>query len=1446
MGDFSEELKVSIIGDLSKLEDTISQAENKLKIFKDKQAQQTAIQLKVNIAELDSKLADARKRLSDYRKEGDKVGEIKTRLEISGLQQSKAAASKALKGLQDDAQQTEGFFDKLGATIQRAFAAFLGIQAAIRAVTFLKDQLVDSFNASVQFESAFAGIRKTVDATEEQFQQLSKGIIDMSKTIPVAATDLAKIGEAAGQLGVKQKDILEFTKTIAAIGVSTNLSQEEAATSFARIANIFQTPIANVSNLASSVVALGNNFATTETEIVAFTTRIAGAGKVAGLSQADLAGISAAFTSVGVEAEAGGTAVSKTLQTISDAVNKGGKDLNNFANVAGVSSKKFADLWKSNPAEAFELFVKGLGKSGQNASAILEDLVGGDQRLKSAFLRVASAGDLLTRAVSTANDEFEKNTALTTEANKRYETTESKLQALDNRWTALKIQMGNFLKEVALPVLDFFVTLAEALSGQQNKLSGVAQAIKIIGVPFVLLFKILQGIFDEISREIKAWQAFADAIGAATKENTILGAALRGIRDVLNAILGPLGALGNLLYKTAYGSDLLEESTKNLKKTLSDNFKVPGIQSLSNQFQDTIDKAQQTTKALQGLKSLQNAGFGNVTAPQQLGGENGATVNQTFNDTMAQSAGNVALLQGEITNLLGSLGATKDQISQVSTQLGIFNGATELSVEDQQILNQAIADQSPVMEKAAADFGATADAAVASGKTWSEGIEVAVAQTKKQYEANGQNAEAMVKTVEELYVGNVAKSGDLGKAAGVAYGTGLSASEARQAMESSVGTITDQQLLLELKAAELSGDKGKAAGLLYALGVADRKNIQQGLNSSKNLHTAIQNVFEGAKPSISKTGSTSGATLVSGIIAGVRAKIPALGGLLESITKALGGLGSFGGAFGKAAGAIIGPENVAKIQNFVGAVSNKAASLQSQFNALKNAKDDAFSEPSFKGGGGGGGGGGAGKGLDEAKKKAQEAEKAVDDFTKSIEDTNKSSEKLRDDLVSFYKDITNSIDKAREKQADLNGEFSKFQTEQTKDFATDTAKRDTDLQKNLDKAQKDKADLEAELQQEKDDLDAQKKKLQADDTTSSLKESQTLQNAIDAQALAQNKYNNALVKGTALEQQSAQIALNKANQNLAAAQTGVGKDSNDDQNKLNDLLTQSAKKQSELTQKIAEQEKSINDILAERQQIQDFLNKLSTDQVAAQKAYDEAVKSGNKSKIDSTKAVLDKATLDKAAFDAFTKQKDLETKTEFEQSQIILADKIAEKKAETDAEIAKQQRIIDIQDRFLELQNAKSQAEIKKKQDLVTLANTSDILSEQTKQEKLKQLGFDNLSVQEQQDLFKQVKTANNLEVELQQITEQQQKILTEKQKFQDLAEQYHAESVDKQKAKEQELIELIQKAQAEQIKLNSLRGIAGQASNTVNNTTNLNITNNNNSNVDAAANNNKLLSKIK
>ncbi len=317
--------------------------------------------------------------------------------------------------------------------------------------------------AAIDWEDAFAGVRKTVDATEEQFTALDISLRKMTGRIPLTHREIAQIAESAGQLGIQVGNIESFTETMAMMGTATTMASEDAAIALAQMDNIMHSGQKVFDRYGATVVHLGNNLATYENIILDFGLRIAGAGKIAGLTEPQVLAIAGAFASVGIEAEAGGTAVSKVLQSMTEAVATGDEKLAVFAATAGMSAAEFATAWQEDAGAAFARFVEGLGASGNQAFAILRELGLTDQRLLRAFLSVADAQTTLTSVMDMANKAWEENTALVNEANERYRTGKSRLIILGNKIRNAAINLGIAFAPMLEAVMDRATKLIEVL-----------------------------------------------------------------------------------------------------------------------------------------------------------------------------------------------------------------------------------------------------------------------------------------------------------------------------------------------------------------------------------------------------------------------------------------------------------------------------------------------------------------------------------------------------------------------------------------------------------------------------------------------------------------------------------------------------------------------------------------------------------------------------------------------------------------------------------------------------------------------------------------------------------------------------------------------------------------------------------------------------------------------
>jgi TP901 family phage tail tape measure protein len=424
-------------------------------------------------------------------------------------------------------------------------------------------------DAAIDFESSFAGIRKTVNATEPEFAALAQGMRDLAKEIPVNVNELNRIGEAAGQLGIQKDAILGFTRTVAELGVTTNLASDDAANALARIANIMGTSQGDFDRLGSTIVALGNAGASTEAEIVEFGLRMAGAGKIAGLAETDILAIGNAMSSVGVQAEAGGTAVQKVLIAITSAVAQGTPQVEQFAETAGMSAEEFANAWRTDPAEAFTAFVEGLGLSGNQAIGILDDLGLTDQRLIRSFLSLANAGDLLRSSIDLGSRAWEENNALQQEAEKRFGTTASQIQIAKNKINDVAISFGQLLLPAIAAVMGALGDLASFIGELPGPVKAVALAVgalvsamallaggtllllpRLVAVKAAMAEMGVQGgiLRGSLGLAARAFSPMTLALTAATAGVAIWAAgqaeARRRVEDLTAAIEADSGALG--------------------------------------------------------------------------------------------------------------------------------------------------------------------------------------------------------------------------------------------------------------------------------------------------------------------------------------------------------------------------------------------------------------------------------------------------------------------------------------------------------------------------------------------------------------------------------------------------------------------------------------------------------------------------------------------------------------------------------------------------------------------------------------------------------------------------------------------------------------------------------------------------------------------------------------
>lgn len=377
--------------------------------------------------------------------------------------------------------------------------------------------------AAIDWETAFTGVRKTVDGSDQEIAKLEGELRQLARTLPATHKEIAGVAEAAGQLGIKREDIAGFTKVMIDLGQTTNLSAEEAATGLAKLSNIMGVSAKDVDKLGSTLVALGNDGASTEKDILEMGLRIAGAGKQAGMSADQVLGFASALSSVGVRAEGGGNALSRVIRTMAQAAESGGAKLETFARVAGMTAAEFKKAWDTDAAGATSKFVQGLARmqeQGESVYGVLDQLNLNEMEVTDTLLRAAGASDVFTRALGVGARGWAENIALTEEANKRYATSASKIQVAGNQIKDTMIDVGAVIIPVVASVTQGASDIARAFQNLPGPLKevativgGAAAGILTLGGAALFAAPKIMAFRDRMSEMVSTGGKFSKALG---------------------------------------------------------------------------------------------------------------------------------------------------------------------------------------------------------------------------------------------------------------------------------------------------------------------------------------------------------------------------------------------------------------------------------------------------------------------------------------------------------------------------------------------------------------------------------------------------------------------------------------------------------------------------------------------------------------------------------------------------------------------------------------------------------------------------------------------------------------------------------------------------------------------------------------------------------------------
>lgn len=489
---------------------------------------------------------------------------------------------------------------------------------------------------AISFEDAWAGVLKTVDGSDLQLKQVNNGLKDLTLNTASSYEEIAHFAELGGQMGVATDEIVNFTKVVTMLNDTTNLLGDESAQSIAQFANVMVDSASRgmdyYERLGSTIVDLGNNFATTENDIMEMASRLAVAGRQVGMSSQEVLALSTALSSMGIKAAAGGGSMSKLMKEIQIAVSTGSEDLQNYAETAQMSADEFAKAWRDDAGQAFAQFLEGIGKS-DDVTAKLSELGIEEIRMANAAGALAQSTDVFNDALARSNQAWSENTALTNEAQKRYDTVKSSISQAKESVRQAANELGSTLAPIVKDVAEGAKDLATGFVNLDDNSKRMVTSLLVAGTSLAPIAKLTSKAAGGTAKLIKTFGQVGSAVGSMVKGTTsaanvvsTFGTAIAGLTTPTGWVTAGIIALGtalvglNTYFKLNHEAMIEDIKAKDEVYQINEelinqaNEHAKAAQTHTNAAKDTVESYETLKAQTDGLVSS----IGNLLSKEEL------------------------------------------------------------------------------------------------------------------------------------------------------------------------------------------------------------------------------------------------------------------------------------------------------------------------------------------------------------------------------------------------------------------------------------------------------------------------------------------------------------------------------------------------------------------------------------------------------------------------------------------------------------------------------------------------------------------------------------------------------------------------------------------------------------------------------------------------------------
>ena len=334
-------------------------------------------------------------------------------------------------------------------------------KGAVAAVGGLAAGVVDTTKEAVSFESEMLDVTKYVSGltddngkvVKENYEEMSKDILDLSTDIPYTAEELTRLAAAAGQSGKSMDDLISdgFLRDVAEMGTAMDISADQAGDWAAKWEVAFDINHDQVMELADQINYLGAHYATTAAEIAQTVNDTGSLGQIAGMDVASTAALSTALLAMGVDSGKVATSIRRMYTNLSMGSKATDAQAAAFEQL-GFTAEQFAkDMQTDAPAAIKSLFTAIGSQPKDKQVGYLKTLLG--QWAIESGAKLTGNLDLFVKTLDDVGDASKYNGSMYKEFLLKCETSESVLTMLSNAWRAVRIEVGNnflpILKDVA-------------------------------------------------------------------------------------------------------------------------------------------------------------------------------------------------------------------------------------------------------------------------------------------------------------------------------------------------------------------------------------------------------------------------------------------------------------------------------------------------------------------------------------------------------------------------------------------------------------------------------------------------------------------------------------------------------------------------------------------------------------------------------------------------------------------------------------------------------------------------------------------------------------------------------------------------------------------------------------------------------------------------------------